>query len=528
MTGRRLISFALASLFLWPSCTPDKPAETPSGEDPPTPPAERVLAAPGNLAMEETDGGLLLTWEDLSSREEGYLVGKKTLSDGKSRQFFLKANSTSWTDTDLQPGETRYTVQSYWHTDRSPEATLSYTRLAAPEITLLSAMSSWHMAAIGIKVASDGGEAVSCGVTRSLPDGSDVCEYVFGKECRSGETAYMLAEDLLPGVTYHFVPWAENTAGRTSGAVQTATLASLPEPVSVSWTDISADPLPDGVKVRTGTSDIFGHTVNLWYAEADLSRGTAELRTTIAGTLTAPGDYIRGTLSKEGTVLALVNGGYFASPAASYSYVCDKGVKKASNVSQLTRTDSYSVTRGFLGVDASGRAAAGWQAGDGFYASPLPVYDGGPVLSITSSLPVLTGWTPYSAIGGGPLLVKDGAYCFDYLKSQGGYYLSNHELFQTDIYASGLRAPRTAIGSDGKGRIVLLVADGRGSGGSMGLTLDELARVMTGLGCTDVLNLDGGGSSMFLTGSEGTLRNAPSDGSQRRILSFVSLLEKTQ
>jgi exopolysaccharide biosynthesis protein len=51
---------------------------------------------------------------------------------------------------------------------------------------------------------------------------------------------------------------------------------------------------------------------------------------------------------------------------------------------------------------------------------------------------------------------------------------------------------------------------------------------MTGLGCKDVLNLDGGGSSMFLTGSEGTLQNNPSDGRQRKVLSFVSIMEKVQ
>ena len=181
-----------------------------------------------------------------------------------------------------------------------------------------------------------------------------------------------------------------------------------------------------------------------------------------------------------------------------------------------------------MGVDAAGDPAIGWQSGESCYAAPLPVYDGGPILYPDKNLPLLQGWTPYNAIGGGPVLVKNGKYCFDYLKSSSGKYLSNHELFQTDIYASGLRAPRTAVGSNADGLVVLLVADGRGSGGSTGLTLDELARVMTGLGCTDVLNLDGGGSSMFLTDSEGTLQNQPSDGKQRKILSFVSMMEKSQ
>ena len=49
---------------------------------------------------------------------------------------------------------------------------------------------------------------------------------------------------------------------------------------------------------------------------------------------------------------------------------------------------------------------------------------------------------------------------------------------------------------------------------------------MTGLGCTNVINLDGGGSSTFITGNEGTLHNKPSDGHERKVLSFVSLVEK--
>ena len=38
--------------------------------------------------------------------------------------------------------------------------------------------------------------------------------------------------------------------------------------------------------------------------------------------------------------------------------------------------------------------------------------------------------------------------------------------------------------------------------------------------------LDGGGSSMLLTGPEGTLHNSPSDGKQRKVLSFVSMVAK--
>lgn len=512
--------------WLCAACAGGEPVPVQPSVEPPLP-AERVLSAPGNLTARKTDGGLVLDWEDLSTREEGYLVVKKSSSSGKAEEFFLPANSTTWTDAALRPGETVYSVASYWHTDRSPAASVTFADYAAPELFFATLEASPHMVACGIKILSDGGEVVRCGVTRTRSDGTDPHEIPFAEPLPEGEVAYLLSEDLEAGETYRFRPWAENRSGRVYGPEKTAGLAGQPAPFSLAWEDLPAGSLPEGVRLQKASTDAPGHTVHLWCARADLSRGTVEIRTTLSPSLIEPGTYIRQTLSGEGKVLALTNGGYFASPAMSYSLVFDRGVRKASNVTQLTRKRSYTVTRGFWGVDASGRCAIGWQSGGQFYSAPLPVYDGGPVLSPDDWLPLLTDWTPYSVIGGGPVLVRDGKICFDYLKSSSGAYLSNHELFQSDIYGSGLRAPRTAVGSNPEGLVVLLVADGRGSGGSTGLTLDELARIMTGLGCTDVLNLDGGGSSMFLTGSEGTLQNHPSDGKERKVMSFVSLMEKT-
>lgn len=58
--------------------------------------------------------------------------------------------------------------------------------------------------------------------------------------------------------------------------------------------------------------------------------------------------------------------------------------------------------------------------------------------------------------------------------------------------------PRTAVGLDSRGRLVLTVAEGRRPGRSEGLTLAELARLMLELGCVEALNLDGGGSSVLV------------------------------
>jgi hypothetical protein len=80
-----------------------------------------------------------------------------------------------------------------------------------------------------------------------------------------------------------------------------------------------------------------------------------------------------------------------------------------------------------------------------------------------------------------------------------------------------VRAPRTAAGIDAGGAtLTLLVVDGRLLSHSVGMSELELAREMLRLGCSDALNLDGGGSSTLVMRGrpEGVLRvmNRPSDG----------------
>jgi exopolysaccharide biosynthesis protein len=78
-----------------------------------------------------------------------------------------------------------------------------------------------------------------------------------------------------------------------------------------------------------------------------------------------------------------------------------------------------------------------------------------------------------------------------------------------EIRHSGLRHPRTAVCVTDDPYIILLVADGRHRE-AVGFTLTELAKLMHHLGCTDAVNLDGGGSStMYIEGSG--VVNHPSD-----------------
>jgi uncharacterized Zn-binding protein involved in type VI secretion len=82
------------------------------------------------------------------------------------------------------------------------------------------------------------------------------------------------------------------------------------------------------------------------------------------------------------------------------------------------------------------------------------------------------------------------------------------------------RAPRTAIGFVGQ-TVLLVVVDGRREGWSIGMTHAELARFMKKLGCTDAINLDGGGSSSLWY--RGQTISSPSGGQPRAVGSAVIL-----
>ena len=108
----------------------------------------------------------------------------------------------------------------------------------------------------------------------------------------------------------------------------------------------------------------------------------------------------------------------------------------------------------------------------------------------------------------GPLLVRDGAPCFDRALDPEGFSAGQAQ-FDSDITDG--RDPRAALGI-APGRLVAAVCDGR-SAEDAGLTLEELAALMAGLGCHTAINLDGGGSTSLVSG--GRLRNQPRAGVDR-------------
>lgn len=118
-------------------------------------------------------------------------------------------------------------------------------------------------------------------------------------------------------------------------------------------------------------------------------------------------------------------------------------------------------------------------------------------------------WATVSdAIGGGPVLVRDGK----------PVYRAN-EAFTTEQLAP--RGPRSAVGQRADGGLLLVATDGRQPGYSIGMTNFELAQAMVRLGAVRAMALDGGGSTTLAF--EGTVLNRPSDGRERPISTALML-----
>lgn len=81
------------------------------------------------------------------------------------------------------------------------------------------------------------------------------------------------------------------------------------------------------------------------------------------------------------------------------------------------------------------------------------------------------------------------------------------------------RHPRTAVGVKPDGSVVLMVVDGRQPEISNGASLADMVYMFGLMGCSQAINLDGGGSSTFILEDAGSFvtKNSPSAGSLRAV-----------
>jgi exopolysaccharide biosynthesis protein len=100
--------------------------------------------------------------------------------------------------------------------------------------------------------------------------------------------------------------------------------------------------------------------------------------------------------------------------------------------------------------------------------------------------------------------------------------VANEEAANYSESLSGRRHPRTAIGWRADGHLVLVTVDGRQPQKSVGMTIEELAKLMIELGCVEAMNLDGGGSTTMVIRNK--IANNPSDAAGERPVSDALLV----
>jgi exopolysaccharide biosynthesis protein len=134
----------------------------------------------------------------------------------------------------------------------------------------------------------------------------------------------------------------------------------------------------------------------------------------------------------------------------------------------------------------------------------VPIKDKNATLSLKEeALANLKKWKLNWAVGGGPVLVKDGAI-----------FISNNEEKKFAGKAITDHHPRTAMGYTKDGYIILLAVQGRMKNIAVGTTLTETAQLFIDLGAVEAINLDGGGSSCLLVNGKETIK--PSDPTGQR------------
>ena len=207
-----------------------------------------------------------------------------------------------------------------------------------------------------------------------------------------------------------------------------------------------------------------------------------------------------------------INAGYWWAGNSLSLLVTGGAVKSIENQTVTRNNQTVYPVRSSFGQMASGGFETHWiycvlDDGNKPYAFPSALdndertntYMSAPP---TSTTPGAALWTPQEAVGGGPMLVREGK----------NVAVENYwkEVFDGGGIAGTSRQPRTAIGATADGKLILLVCDGRNMRGSAGFTLAELADKLIALGAVDAVNLDGGGSSTMV-GSDGKVLNRPSD-----------------
>lgn len=302
--------------------------------------------------------------------------------------------------------------------------------------------------------------------------------------------------------------------------IETNTVHAIVDPESIGWTKVTdKGDLKDGITVYKSPSSLQNKNAVAYIAVGDTKKG---IRFDVLGQATGYKTPTRFYESTDRQYSIIINGGYFYNNR-SLSMIWRNGAMVTPNLRSEGRSNghTYFFTRGIFSQTKTDEYRTDWTYTTNTnetYAYPLPLpNNGGDPLPEPSATYPAGAWSfdAQTAIGGGPVLIKDGEYVNSWLA----------EVFDAE---SGVgptsNNPRTAIGITSDRRIILFVCEGRNkTPGVPGYNLQEVANIMLQLGCIEVLNLDGGGSSCMLVNGNETI--IPSDAAGQRAVASAVILK---
>lgn len=299
-----------------------------------------------------------------------------------------------------------------------------------------------------------------------------------------------------------------------------ALLLNLPAGWHLSTT-LSAG-LPTNVQAYVFDSVYSGKKTKAYCLVYDSKVGNVEFKPAMSSAGKKPSEFFR---QESGKIYACINGGFFGSNQ-SYALVKYNNAVMAPNIKSVNRiyngvSTAYYPTRAAFGISADGKPSVAWiysinNSADNIYRynTPSPNVEGELPQQVPDAFFPDGGepWEVVSAIGGSPMLLKN-----DHLS-----VTDTAELINVDNKAS--RA-RSAIGYTDSGIVILIAVEGNNNAeGYAGLTLKELAGFLKTLGCSNAINLDGGGSTSLIISNQLTVK--PSDAVERPVVSVVIIKGK--
>lgn len=232
----------------------------------------------------------------------------------------------------------------------------------------------------------------------------------------------------------------------------------------------------EGIILKSAVTSLFNSAQAIYVVEIDTAGGSFEFGVAVAGP-----PLVTSAFAVQEKAIAAVNATFF-------------NMKEGYNVHYVKVDDSIVATTDEkeFGIRATGLFTAEGEAAD--------ISQWGPEREDAGDI------SAEDAIVSGPLLIDDTV-----------------DMPLDSISFNTNRHPRTMVGITGNGRLLFVVVDGRQPGYADGMSLFELRALAHSLGCTDALNLDGGGSTTMVVAGEGSngVVNRPSGKVERPVPSIL-------